>query len=69
MHGVRGIPLQMKITNAGESSYPDSWIDWMPYQACMSYDQKKWTRCVELHLGMSTRDEKTQETFHPAALS
>lgn len=39
--GVEGQNLRMRITNAGEASYPRAW---QGYNACASYDRKYWFR-------------------------
>lgn len=39
--GARGEELNVRITNAGEGSFP---VAWPGYQACASYDRKYWFR-------------------------
>jgi murein tripeptide amidase MpaA len=41
LQGARGEACAMRITNAGQSSYPDGWRD---YQAVASYDRENWFR-------------------------
>lgn len=39
--GAAGKRSELRILNAGESTYPDAWED---YRACASYDQQRWFR-------------------------
>ena len=39
--GAKGVPVSLRIGNAGGSAYPDGWRD---YQACASYDRQNWIR-------------------------
>ena len=39
--GAKGVPVSLRIGNAGGSAYPDGWRD---YQACASYDRQDWIR-------------------------
>ena len=41
--GVADTPLTLRITNAGQCSYPDGWSG---YAACASYDLEHWFRCA-----------------------
>ena len=41
MTGARGEELNVRLTNAGEGSFP---VAWPGYQACASYDRKYWFR-------------------------
>ena len=39
--GARGVPLQLRIENAGDCSYPKGW---QGYRACSSVDRETWDR-------------------------
>ncbi|HEX8413616.1 MAG TPA: M14-type cytosolic carboxypeptidase, partial [Sphingomicrobium sp.] len=39
--GGAGRELTLRITNCGESAYPNGWPD---YRACMSFDREHWLR-------------------------
>ena len=39
--GAKGVPVRLRIGNAGGSAYPDGWED---YQACASADRQDWFR-------------------------
>jgi murein tripeptide amidase MpaA len=39
--GVRGVPLNLRLSNAGGASYVEGWTD---YRACYSYDRQTWRR-------------------------
>jgi murein tripeptide amidase MpaA len=39
--GVRGVPLELHLDNAGATSYPPGWND---YRAVASYDREQWFR-------------------------
>jgi len=39
--GARGVPLRLRVVNAGQGSFPAAWAG---YQAMASYDQERWFR-------------------------
>lgn len=39
--GAAGVPLRLRVLNAGEASYPKGWEN---YRACFSYDRETWLR-------------------------
>ncbi|WP_047395003.1 MULTISPECIES: M14-type cytosolic carboxypeptidase [Chitinibacter] len=41
LSGARDVDCTLKIENAGQSAYPDGWVD---YQAVASYDREHWFR-------------------------
>ena len=41
LQGAQGQACQMRMLNAGQSAYPDGWVD---YQAMASYDRVSWFR-------------------------
>lgn len=41
LSGARGLPLTLRIVNAGEASYVDGWTN---YRACASHDRRTWER-------------------------
>ena len=41
LSGASGVPVVLRIANAGQSSYPDGWKD---YRACASHDRQHWYR-------------------------
>jgi murein tripeptide amidase MpaA len=50
--GALGVPLVLKIMNAGQSAYPDGWPG---YQARVSTDRKAWTlAATDYHAGVLT---------------
>ncbi|MFC4159272.1 M14 family metallopeptidase [Chitinimonas lacunae] len=41
LQGAAGLPLTMRFLNAGQSAYPEGWVD---YRAVASYDRQHWFR-------------------------
>ena len=48
--GARGKPVRMRLMNAAEASYTRGWPG---YQACASYDRKRWFRVPTSYDGQS----------------
>lgn len=58
LKGAKATPCQIKIVNAGETSYPVAWKD---YRACASYDRLHWFRVATQYDGKNLTIAHTPE--------